>query len=269
MTHFESRSLGCLFDSKNFYIQLWDEYLPENAHELCSGRLFISVTLYPSMTNNVLSTFHTRQDLIQAIVASTCLPYLFMRDYPVDCGPSQGGLAVDGGFSNDSPCLDSYTITVSALMDEADIVPHMKKGEESMSASSCQGNSTASNVTDGEGAGDVKDSLDNIPNISFLDIVRTPLYSRVWEIGQLGERSASQCPDFERHEWQAVHKSVAEMPPPSPDRYTVSFHKPSDPLYIPMFSRQSQQQTRQHEEAEDDSFDNKSGNRNRKRLHSC
>lgn len=27
----------------------------------------------------------------------------------------QIGYVMDGGFSNDSPCLDSYTITVSAL----------------------------------------------------------------------------------------------------------------------------------------------------------
>jgi hypothetical protein len=231
MVHFESRSLGCLFDSKNFYIQLWDEFLPDNAHELCSGRLFISVTLYPSMKNSVLSEFRTRQDLIQAIVASTCLPYLFMRDYPVDCGPNQGGMAIDGGFSNDSPCLDSYTLTVSALMDEADIVPNMEaagKCKEALKRSKSKNKAADSTVDN------VTNIPDDIPSISFLDIVRTPLYSRVWEIGELGERSAAQCADFERHEWQAVHKSAADIHhSASPSRH--SFHNPSDPLYIPMF----------------------------------
>jgi len=242
MIHFESRSLGCLFDSKNFYIQLWDEYLPQNAHELCSGRLFISVTLYPSMENNVISEFKTRQDLIMAIVASTCLPYLFMRDYPVDCGPNQGGMAIDGGFSNDSPCLDSYTITVSALMDEADIVPNMNMAgrgktiessatadiSDAGTAASTRAHKSCSTVNQKDASGE----KDAIPSISFLDIVRTPLYSRVWEIGQLGELSASQCPDFQRHEWQSVHKSAADIHHNSSPQ---SFHNPGDPLYIPMF----------------------------------
>lgn len=258
MDHFESRSMGCLFDSKEFYLQLWDEYLPDNAHEVCSGRLFISVTLYPSMTGNVISEFRTRKELIQAIVASTCLPYLFMRDYPVDCGEMQGGLAIDGGFSNDSPCLDSYTITVSALMDEADIVPDMaaanKVVNSNYNADTDHDKKSVSEDDDGE------DPYASIPKISFLDIVRTPLYSRVWEIGQLGERSASQCADFSRHEWQAVHKSAADTPP-SPGR--PAMHKPRDPLYIPMF-RSSPCRHREGAQANTTSSESV----NRRRLHS-
>eukprot|EP01038_Epipyxis_sp_PR26KG_P012821 gene12821-17191_t len=126
MKHFASRGiLGCLCDTKHFYYQLWDEYLPENAHQRCSGRLFISVTLFPSMKNRVVSHFESRNDLIWTIVASMCLPFAFIRDFPVRCAPELG-YCMDGGFSNDAPCLDSYTITVSALHREADIIPVMK-----------------------------------------------------------------------------------------------------------------------------------------------
>ena len=53
--HFESRRwLGCLYDTKHFYYNLWNEYLPEDAHIRCSGRLYISVTLFPSMKNRVI-----------------------------------------------------------------------------------------------------------------------------------------------------------------------------------------------------------------------
>jgi hypothetical protein len=53
--HFESRgALGCLYDTKHFYYNLWDEYLPKDAHVRCSGRLFISVTMFPSMKNRVV-----------------------------------------------------------------------------------------------------------------------------------------------------------------------------------------------------------------------
>jgi hypothetical protein len=69
MKHFESRGiLSCFFDSKHFYYQLWDDYLPENAHIRCSGRFFISVTRVPSMKNHVVSHFETREDLIWAVV---------------------------------------------------------------------------------------------------------------------------------------------------------------------------------------------------------
>lgn len=60
------------------------------------------------------SHFETRDELLWVLVASMCLPIAFILDFPVNCG-SNLGLCFDGGFSNDSPCLDSYTITVSAL----------------------------------------------------------------------------------------------------------------------------------------------------------
>lgn len=55
ITHFNSRSIfGCLCDSKYFYYNLWNEYLPDDAHIKCSGKLFISVTLFPSLKNRVI-----------------------------------------------------------------------------------------------------------------------------------------------------------------------------------------------------------------------
>ena len=84
--HFNSRGvIGCLFDSKQFYYDLWDDYLPREGdiYTYCSGRLFISVTHFPSLKNQVISQFNTRNDLINTIVASMCLPYVFMRDFPV------------------------------------------------------------------------------------------------------------------------------------------------------------------------------------------
>jgi hypothetical protein len=69
--HFESRGLlGCLYDSKHFYFQLWDEYLPADAHLRCSGKLFVSVTQYPSMRNKVISEFASREDLIWTITGA-------------------------------------------------------------------------------------------------------------------------------------------------------------------------------------------------------
>ncbi len=68
MTHFDSRFLGCLCDSKHFYYDLWDDYLPADAHERCSGRLFISVTQFPSMRNKVIRFVIPYIDPIQAFI---------------------------------------------------------------------------------------------------------------------------------------------------------------------------------------------------------
>jgi hypothetical protein len=39
--------------------------LPENAHELCTNKLFISLTRYSDFKNVVVSEFETREELIQ------------------------------------------------------------------------------------------------------------------------------------------------------------------------------------------------------------
>ena len=110
--HFESRGLlGCLYDTKHFYYNIWNEYLPEDAHIRCSGRLYISVTTFPYLKNKVIrylrrneldfpfkhfhscpllfppicSHFHSRDELIWTIVGSICLPFVFIRDFPVKC----------------------------------------------------------------------------------------------------------------------------------------------------------------------------------------
>jgi len=312
MRHFTSRGLlGCFFDSKEFYFELWNDYLPDEAHILCSGRLFISVTIFPSLQNRVISNFPTRVDLINAIVASMCLPFVFIRDFPVACSPDIG-LCIDGGFSNDSPCLDSYTITVSALHKEADIQPRLGRTQCEMITCSnsecdtssvlgfddddeddednelignggiCRTPSAGSDewlqrqlteevslspevkaVPDPNKAGRILVSqnapspapphenagvtatpantntdtdTDTEPNSALSpqkvpaatkryyeslgydtyeqyrnrlkpsDIIKTPTYERVWEVGGMGIKSAAQCVDFTRHEWQTIMK---------------------------------------------------------------
>eukprot|EP00808_Paulinella_micropora_P028608 g36976.t1 len=117
--HYASRTMGQYMDSCEFYRRLWDKYLPPNAHELAEGRLFLSITLFPSFENKVVSHFESREDLINCILASICLPLVFLRDFP----HTKHGLAIDGGLSNDTPCIDRYTITVSVLNPSADLVP--------------------------------------------------------------------------------------------------------------------------------------------------
>jgi hypothetical protein len=167
-------NVGCLNDSKHFYYKLWDDYLPIDAHHRCSGRLFLSTTLYPSLKNHIVSNFESRDKLIWAIVGSICLPVGFIGDFPVEI-PGVGSV-IDGGFSNDAPCLDTYTVTASALHNKADISPLHLTAEQ------------------------LGEKYLNDP-LTFIDILRTPDFERVWHIARVGELAAAHCPCFQRKEW--------------------------------------------------------------------
>jgi len=214
IAHFESRGiLGCLCDSKYFYYNLWNDYLPEDAHIRCSGRLFISVTLFPSMKNRVISQFNSREELIWAVVGSICVPFVFIRDFPIKCGEDIG-YVIDGGFSNDSPCLDSYTITVSALHREADIKPLDYSYITNTASVSGSKNRVLKDDVSPDVTADMPLDVENSAaykykiRITSLDIVRVPKYERVWEVAGIGLESAAKCVDFQRHEWESIRRDI-------------------------------------------------------------
>uniref|UniRef100_A0A8C3RTJ3 PNPLA domain-containing protein n=1 Tax=Chelydra serpentina TaxID=8475 RepID=A0A8C3RTJ3_CHESE len=94
--------------------------LPENSHQLASGKLCISVTRLLDLQNVIISEYRSKEELIQVTVAFCFLP--------VYCGfnpPSfQGMRYIDGGISNVQPGSDSETmITVSPYTGEVDICP--------------------------------------------------------------------------------------------------------------------------------------------------
>ncbi|XP_020639798.1 patatin-like phospholipase domain-containing protein 2 isoform X1 [Pogona vitticeps] len=94
--------------------------LPDNAHEVASGHLGISLTRVSDGENVILSEFSTKEELIQACVCSAFIP--------VYCGlipPSlQGVRYVDGGISDNLPQYElKNTITVSPFSGESDICP--------------------------------------------------------------------------------------------------------------------------------------------------
>jgi hypothetical protein len=85
-----------------------------------------------------------------------------------------GGFAIDGGFSNNVPCLDSRTILVSATCPRAHINP-----------------STVFDDT----------------RIRILDAIRTPSYQRVWEIGRMAEIQTSRCHDLTHADWISIRRA--------------------------------------------------------------
>lgn len=73
-----------------------EEYLPHNAHELCDGITFLAVTkVWPSIRTRLFSSFPTRSDLIDAVLASCHLPALSDGSLTKKF---MGRLHIDGGL---------------------------------------------------------------------------------------------------------------------------------------------------------------------------
>ncbi|XP_042651137.1 1-acylglycerol-3-phosphate O-acyltransferase Pnpla3-like isoform X1 [Tyto alba] len=117
------RNLGPLHPSFNVVKIIRDglmRNLPENTHQLSSGRLCISLTRVSDGKNALISNFNSKEEVVQALICSSFVP--------IYCGlipPSFRGVRyVDGGISDNLPHYESKnTITVSPFAGECDICP--------------------------------------------------------------------------------------------------------------------------------------------------
>lgn len=87
------------------YEEMWpwaQEHLPPNAYEICSGRLFISITevTWFGLKNHIISEFTSNQDLFEACLASSAIPYL---TFPGLIKKYRGMYVLDGGITNNTP----------------------------------------------------------------------------------------------------------------------------------------------------------------------
>ncbi|KAK7075006.1 Patatin-like phospholipase domain-containing protein 2 [Halocaridina rubra] len=93
--------------------------LPDDAHTIVNGKLFISVTRVSDGKNILLSHFDTREELIQACICSAFIP-----GFSGWASPTVRGVRyIDGGFTDNLPEVDIHTVTVSPFGGEADICP--------------------------------------------------------------------------------------------------------------------------------------------------
>ncbi|KAM3968027.1 brummer [Aphomia sociella] len=107
------------FNIQNVLLEGMEKYLPQDVHKLVSGKLHISLTRVYDGKNVIVSEFPTREDLLQALLASCFVP-VFSGMLP----PRFHGIRyMDGGFSDNLPVLDENTITVSPFCGESDICP--------------------------------------------------------------------------------------------------------------------------------------------------
>ncbi|XP_053104251.1 omega-hydroxyceramide transacylase-like isoform X2 [Hemicordylus capensis] len=96
------------------------QILPENSHQMATGRLYVSLTRLMDGRNVVVSEYSSKEELIQALICSCFVPV-----YGGFIPPSFRGVRyVDGGFTNLQPHSDLETaITVSPFTGEIDICP--------------------------------------------------------------------------------------------------------------------------------------------------
>ncbi|KAB0797303.1 hypothetical protein PPYR_08297 [Photinus pyralis] len=117
-----SRSLGPFspsFKIQTLLLEGLEKYLPEDAHVRVSGKLHISLTRVYDGKNVIVSQFESKEDLLQALLASAFVP-IFSGILPPKF---RGVRCMDGGFSDNLPAIDENTITVSPFCGESDICP--------------------------------------------------------------------------------------------------------------------------------------------------
>lgn len=96
-----------------------NKVLPDDAHLKVNGKLHISLTRISDGKNVLVSQFDSKDDLLQALLASAFVP-VFSGFFPP---MFHGERYIDGGFSDNLPTLDENTITVSPFCGETDICP--------------------------------------------------------------------------------------------------------------------------------------------------
>lgn len=117
-----SRSLGAFspsFSIHRLLLEGLEKFLPDDAHIRVSGKLHISLTRVHDGKNVVVSQFDSREELIQALLASAFIPFFSGLIPP----KFKGVRYMDGGYSDNLPTLDENTITVSPFCGETDICP--------------------------------------------------------------------------------------------------------------------------------------------------
>ncbi|KAJ3064446.1 Patatin-like phospholipase domain-containing protein 4 [Rhizoclosmatium hyalinum] len=98
--------------------------IPSNVYEANHDNLHISVTLMPSMENEIVSHYLTRDELIQSLLATCYLPIL--HETPIiltNTTTRAESTAIAGSFTNRLPLYNSLTVTVSPIPGEANISP--------------------------------------------------------------------------------------------------------------------------------------------------
>ena len=120
--HCRSLALGPFDPRFNVYDIMRGELIAscrEDAHLMSSKKLYISLTQVSTLENKVMSDFESREELVDALMASCFIPYFLGLIPPKIRGVSY----IDGGITDNLPEHDENTITVSPFAGIATIRP--------------------------------------------------------------------------------------------------------------------------------------------------
>ena len=96
-----------------------EQMLPDDIHLLASNRLHISITRIRGHANISVNKFSSKDELMDALQASSFIPYM--------CGFSpprfRGSLVADGFYTDNLPVFDSCTISISPFAGDTTICP--------------------------------------------------------------------------------------------------------------------------------------------------
>ena len=87
-----------------------DEFITDTTHQMVSGRVHLSITRVPGLRNIRVNYFTSRNDLADAIRASSFVPSLRRPSRTF-----RGLRCIDGGASDNEPILSPNTLRVSPL----------------------------------------------------------------------------------------------------------------------------------------------------------
>ena len=102
---------------KNLLFAIEEYDLADQAHKIVKDRLYISVTRLDSepwfLHNELVSSYHSDEDLTQAIVTSCHIPWILSKDFSTQW---RGHTYIDGGLTNHNPKLDENTLCIHPLL---------------------------------------------------------------------------------------------------------------------------------------------------------
>lgn len=99
----DCRASGTRFRLRTVLQAFLTDLLPEDIHLRCSGNTYVAVTrLWPRVTPMLISSFASKQDLIDHLLASCYIPWYFDGSLATSLS-TRSGLYCDGGITNFTP----------------------------------------------------------------------------------------------------------------------------------------------------------------------
>jgi len=97
-----------------------EDVLPQNAHLKANGKLHVSLTNITTRKNELMSDFRSKDELVDALIASCYIPLYAGINLP----SIRGNKFMDGGLTDNLPQFqDGRTITISPFDGKSDIQP--------------------------------------------------------------------------------------------------------------------------------------------------